>query len=152
MPTLGITPPPMPPPKKKKHYPTSFLPSPLKSTNYPSSSFLGNSPSILVFHAPPFSESPKYESISSLIQSYLMIEKNIFAYKIFLLLNISDFIFYVTIASHPPWKKSPPQKLEVLSNPPFRKFDWRLKPHPLSPCRKGEVYTMGILMRMLTNS
>ena len=35
-----------------------------------------------------------------------MTEKNIFAYKLFLALNISDFIFHVKIA--PLWKKSLP--------------------------------------------
>ena len=36
-----------------------------------------------------------------------MTEKNIFVYKFFLSLNISDFIFYVTIATPPPEKVAP---------------------------------------------
>ena len=71
-------------------------------------------PTILVFREPLplkvgfFSESPKYQRFSSLISSYLLIvtkflgkishfefsvltEKNIFAYKRYLSLNISDF-------------------------------------------------------------
>ena len=93
----------------------SFLQSaPLKSANCPSPPFLGNPPTILVFREPLplkvgfFSESPKYQSFSSLISSYLLkvtkflgkishfefsvlTEKNIFAYKRYLSLNISDF-------------------------------------------------------------
>ena len=36
-----------------------------------------------------------------------MAEKNIFVYKLFLSLNISDFIFFVKIATSP-WKSHPP--------------------------------------------
>ena len=64
-----------------------------------------------------------------------MTEKNIFAYKLFLSLNISDFN---------PWKKSPPLSQELPSKswgpvkppPLFWKFGWRLYLHPL-PQQKG---------------
>ena len=68
----------------------------------------------------------------------IMTEKNIFAYKFFLSLNISDFIFYVKIATphernHPSLSQQPPLKVKVLSSPPFWKFGWRLN----TPLKKG---------------
>ena len=79
----------------------------------------------------------------SQFESLVMTEKNIFAHKHFLSLNISDFIFYVKIANCPPEKKSPlfpsnlPLKAEVLSSPPFWKFGWSFNLPP-PPSRKGE--------------
>ena len=59
-----------------------------------------------------------------------MTQKNNFAYKLFLLLNISDFLnFYVKIATPPPPRKEspplsqqPPLKVEVLLSPSFMKI------------------------------
>ena len=42
-----------------------------------------------------------------------MAEKNIFVYKLFLSLNISDFIFFVKIATSP-WKSHPPPLSQQL--------------------------------------
>ena len=111
-----------------RYQPSSISPPPL-SYKVPSlnlqtvqSPFLSNPPSILVFHEPSlkvgfFREPQKYESFSSLTPSYLlkvtkflveisqfeflvMTEKNIFAHKLFMPLNIQILIyFYVTIAS-----------------------------------------------------
>ena len=86
--------------------------------------FLSNPPSILVFREPSlkvgfFSEPQKYQSFSSLTPSYLlkvtkflvkisqfeflvMTEKNIFAYKLFLSLNISDFNLFLCENCNPP--------------------------------------------------
>ena len=97
-----------------------FVPamSHLKSANSQSPPFLGNLPPLYWFFVNPplkvgfFIEPPKYLSFSSLTPSYLlkitkfldkiswfeflvMTEKNIFAYKLSLSLNISDFIFCV---------------------------------------------------------
>ena len=61
-----------------------------------------------------------------------MTQKNNFAYKLFLLLNISDFLnFYVKIATpppppprkeSPPLSQQPPLKVEVLLSPSFMKI------------------------------
>ena len=102
------------PPSKTPPPPLSCQ-APLKSANCASPHFCGNPPSILVLREVPlkvrfFSELPKYQFFSSLTPSYLlkvteffarisqfeflvMTEKNIFAYKLFLSLNIPDFIF-----------------------------------------------------------
>ena len=72
-----------------------------------------------------------------------MAEKNIFAHKLFLSLNIADFnLFYVKIAtspekSHPLFPSNPP-----LSSPSFLKI-W-LEVEPLPPAEKGGggVHTM----------
>ena len=53
-----------------------------------------------------------------------MTEKNIFAYKLFLSLNISDFNLFLCENCNPPEKapplsQQPPLKVEVLSSPPF---------------------------------
>ena len=66
----GINPP-------QKHYPLFLAKPPLKFANWSSPPFLGNPPSILVFHEPPlnigfFSEPPKDYSFSSLTPSYLL--------------------------------------------------------------------------------
>ena len=94
----------------------SFLPSsPLLNLQTVQVPFLSNPPSILVFHETSlkvgfFSEPQKYQSFSSLTPSYLlkvtkflveisqfeflvMTEKNIFAHKLFLPLNIQILIF-----------------------------------------------------------
>ena len=79
----------------------------------------------------------------------VMTEKNVFAYKLFLPLNISDFIFYVKIGIPPSLEKSSPsfpatllQKLGFCQAPlPFLKI-WL---EAQLPCRKegvGEVHTM----------
>ena len=53
-----------------------------------------------------------------------MTEKNIFVYKLFLLLNISDFILFFMYKLQPPEKShplfpiNPPLKIEILSTPP----------------------------------
>ena len=74
-----------------------------------------------------------------------MTEKNIFAYKLFLSLNISDFnlFFYVKIAT--PLKKG-------KKSPPFSPFSQSCQAPPLfenlvggstpPPCRKGEGCTL----------
>ena len=75
-----------------------------------------------------------------------MTEKNIFTYKLFLSLNISDFnlFFYFKIAPPPPWKshsflsQQPPLKVEVLSATPL--FE-NLVGGSTSPA-EGGVYTM----------
>ena len=122
--------------------------------------------SILVFPDPPFplkvgffSKPSKYYNFSSLMPSYLlkvtkfldkiskfeflvMTEKNIFAYKLFLSLNISDFNLFFVWKLQLPLKKgtslfpsNPPLKVEILSNFPFWKFGWRFNPPP-PPHRK----------------
>ena len=79
-----------------------------------------------------------------------MTEKNIFTYKLFLSLNISDFnlFFYFKIAPSPPppsLKKSllsfpatPSKSWGPISPPFFWKFGWRFN----LPSREGGVYTM----------
>ena len=97
--------------------PSLFLVKPpLKLANCPSPPFLGNPPLYIGFRDPPlkvgfFGESPKYLSFSSFTSSYflkvtkllgnmsqfellVMTEKNIFSYRLFLSLNISDFNLY----------------------------------------------------------
>ena len=54
----------------------------------------------------------------------IMTEKNIFAYKPFLSLNISDFIFYVKTATplekvNPIFPSNPPLKIEIFQGSPF---------------------------------
>ena len=69
-----------------------------------------------------------------------MIEKNIFAYKLFLSLNISDFnLFLEKNCNPPPLKKvtplfpsKPPLKVEVLSSPPIFKIWLEAEPPPPS--------------------
>ena len=72
-----------------------------------------------------------------------MTEKNIFAYKLFLTLNISDFSLFfmwqlqpLPEKSHPPLSQQPPLKVEALSSsPPFLKI-W-LEAHPPPPAERG---------------
>ena len=88
----GINPPPSQKKKKHPHFLALYI---CKLSKPP---FLGNSP----FHS-DFSVSPQNISFSYLTQSYhlkvteffVMTEKNIFAYKLFLSLNISDFKIYI---------------------------------------------------------
>ena len=73
-----------------------------------------------------------------------MTEKNIFAFKRFLSLNISDFIFYGKIEtppekSHPPLSQQPPTKSLGPVKPPFLKI-W-LEVHP-PPKQKGGRCTL----------
>ena len=102
-----------------------------------------------------FSEPPKYWRFSSLAPSYLlkvtkffakisqfeflvMTEKNIFAYKLFLSLNISDFNLFLCENCNPPEKshslslRNPPLKVEVLSSHPFLKIWLMVQPPPPS--------------------
>ena len=78
----------------------------------------------------------------SQFESLVMTEKNIFAHKHFLSLNISDFIFYVKIANCPPEKKSPPLSQQPPSKSggpvksPFLKIWLEFQPPP-SPQQKG---------------
>ena len=72
-----------------------------------------------------------------------MTEKNIFAYRLFLSLNISDFnLFFCENCNPSPEKKSPPLsqqpplKVEVLSSPPFWKYGWRFNP-PAERVKEG---------------
>ena len=124
---------------------------------------LGNPLYILVLQDPlkvgSFSEPQKYQHFSSLIPFYLlkvtkflgkisqfellvMTEKNIFAYKLFLSLNISDFNLFLCEncnpflkKKHPLFPSSPLQKLRSCQAPSFWKFGWRVNRPP--PCRKG---------------
>ena len=93
-----------------------------------------------------------------------MTEKNIFVYKLFLSLNISDFIFYVKTASplkkltHLLFPSSPLQKIEILSSPLLLKswLEDQVITHPLhlssstspstapSPAEMGEAYYKNI--------
>ena len=67
-----------------------------------------------------------------------MTEKNIFVYKLFLSLRISDFSLFFMQKQQPPKKckplfpSNPPLKIEILSALPplFWKFGRRLNPHP----------------------
>ena len=81
-----------------------------------------------------------------------MTEKNIFAYKPFFSLNISDSIFYVKIAtppekSHPLFPSNPTLKVKVLSSPFFENLVGG-SPPPSRPNAErgegggGEVHTM----------
>ena len=112
---------------------------------------------------------------SSLIPSYLlkiikslgeilrfellvMSEKNIFACKLFLLLNISDFNFLCAKIASSSWKKSSPLsqqpslKAEVLpSPPPFWKFGWKFKPLPPVKQKGRGVHTMCKLFTLSAN-
>ena len=83
-------------------------------------------------------------------------EKNIFVYKLFLLLNISDFFFFFFFVNlQAPWKKlpllssNPFHIVEVLSSCPFLKlwYEVQLPPLPPPPSRHTErgLYTMIIL-------
>ena len=144
---------------------------PLKSANCPSPPFRQSPPSILVFCEPPplkvrfFSEPSKYSSLSTLIPSYLlkvtkflskisqfeflvMTEKNIFAYKLFLSLNISHFNLFFIRHLQLPLKKftpffpaTPSKSWGSVEPPTFWKFGWRFNP----PAERGEgrgVHTM----------
>ena len=84
-------------------------------------------------------------------ESLVMAEKNIFASKLFLLLNISDFnfFFYVKICIHlPPLKKvtpsfsATPYQSGGPVKPPFLKILFQVQP-PTPPSRKGGVHTLG---------
>ena len=124
----GIKPP-------QKHHPLLSCQAPsLKTANCPSPPFLGNSPFYIGFlWSPPKSQifqwTPKILKffILNTILSFLKVtkflgnisqfkflvmkEKNIFACKLFLSLNISDFNWFFMWKLHPP----PPEK----SHPPF---------------------------------
>ena len=73
----------------------------------------------------------------------VMAEKNIFACKLFLSLNISDFTLFFMWKLHPPWKKSPPLKVEIFK--PSLLFENLIGSWPpCPPCRKGELHTMNV--------
>ena len=67
----------------------------------------------------------------------VMTEKNIFAYKVFLSLNISDFNLFLCEncnppeKSHPLFPSNPPLKVEVLPSPPFLKIWLEAQAPPL---------------------
>ena len=74
-----------------------------------------------------------------------MTEKNIFAYKLFLSSNISDFNYFFFVELAAPPKKSHllfpsnlPLKVEVLSSPPFLKIWLEVQPPLPPPQQKGE--------------
>ena len=77
-----------------------------------------------------------------------MTEKNIFAYKLFLSLNISDFnLFYVEIAT-PLKKVTPLEMLRSFQAPLFANLVGGPTPPPPPPGRKGggeSVPTMCVL-------
>ena len=128
---------------------TGVSTSPQKHTHTHTPHFLGNWGDFLYWFfvnlAPKvgfFSEPQKYWSFSSLIPSYLlkvtkfvgkiphleflvMTEKNIFAYKLFLSLNISDFNLFFMWKLQPSWKKSPP----LSQQPPSKSWGPVKSPH-----------------------
>ena len=121
-------------------------PSILKSANCPSHPFLGNSHLYIGFSWNPlkigfFSEPPLTPSHLLKVTKFLvkisqfkflvMTKKNSFVYKLFLLLNISDFSSVCHKKSHTPLSSNPPLKIEILSSPPpslFWKFGRRPTP------------------------
>ena len=68
-----------------------------------------------------------------------MTEKNIFVYKLFFLLNISDFSLFFNVKNatpgngHPLFSSNPLLKIEILQRLPFPKFSRTVH----SPSRKG---------------
>ena len=124
-------------PSPQKHPPSLFLAKPpYESANCPSPSFLEN-PSLYIDFlstSPPKSQifqwTPIMLKFFILTPSFLlkvtkflvkisqfpflvMPEKNIFVYKLFLPLNISDFRgFFCKNCNPPPWKKLPPLFLQ----------------------------------------
>ena len=152
-----------------KNVTPSFLPSsPLKSAlSNPPSSFLSKPPppSILVFREPPplkvglFSETPKYQSFLSFTLFFLlqvtkflvkisefeflvMTEKNIFAYKHFLPLHISDFNLFLCGNCNPLKKSSPlsqqtPSKSWGPVKPLLLKIWLEVQPPPQAERRRG---------------
>ena len=146
-------------------------PSILKSANCPSHPFLGNSHLYIGFSWNPlkigfFSEPPLTPSHLLKVTKFLvkisqfkflvMTKKNSFVYKLFLLLNISDFslvCLLCKICTTPPPPYPPPRKKSHPSfqQPPSKNWD-PVKPSPLPflkiwseayPCsRKGGVHTM----------
>ena len=114
------------PPLKKRH-PRLFCQAPPLNMHY-----------ILVFREPP---PLKYQSFLSFTSFFLlkvtkflvkisefeflvMTEKNIFAYKLFLLLHISDFNLFLCencnpLKSHPLLPSNLPLRVKVLSSPSF---------------------------------
>ena len=108
--------------------------------------------------------SQNIKSFSSLTPSYLLkvtkfllkisqfeLQKNIFAYKLFLSLNISDLFFYVKIAT--PLKKVTPfpatylQKLRSCQAPLFENFR-RFNPPPSRSGGNAFYVVLGVLMIM----
>ena len=146
-------------PLLKNTTPFSCQPSPLNQQTV-QAPFLGNPPSKSLF----FQWTPKILKFLSLIPSYLlkvtkflgnisqfeflvMTEKNNFAYKLFLLLNISDFNLFFMWQLHPPpphEKSHPlfpcnlPLKVEVLSIPTL--FENLVGGSTPPLCRKGGAH------------
>ena len=127
---------------------SSFLPSPpVNQQTVEAPPFLGNSPHILVFGDPPsksqiFQWTPKvlkffilntilsfkvtkFLGTISQFEFLVITEKNIFAYKLFLSLNISDFNSFLCENCTPPEKSHPPP-----SNLPSKSWG-PVKPPPL---------------------
>ena len=82
----------------------------------------------------------------------VMTEKNIFAHKLFLSLNTSDFNLFLCENCNTPEKshpsplfpRNPPLKVEVLSSPPF----WKIWLEAQSPCRKGGGVHYGLVYQL----
>ena len=82
-----------------------------------------------------------------------MTEKNIFAYKLFLSLNISDFNLQPSPLKKgtPSFPATPPLKVEVLSSPPPLKTGWRLNlPNPPTPFLGSAHYVCFTLYSTVT--
>ena len=80
-----------------------------------------------------------------------MTEKSIFAYKLFLTLNISDFSLFfmwqlqpLPEKSHSPLSQQPPLKVEVLSSPPplFENLVGGSLPPSPTPAERGGGWTL----------
>ena len=91
----------------------------------------------LIFNTNYLLKVTKFLGKISQFEFLVITKENIFAYKLFLSLNISDFNLFFMWKLQPPWKKSPPLsqqpplKVEVLSSPPLFKI-W-LEAQPLPP-------------------
>ena len=101
---------------------------------------------------------PSYIGKISQFEFLVMTEKNIFVYKFFLPLNISDFnLSFIWKLEPLPLKKVTPSlsqqaplKVKVLLSPsPFWKFGWRLNfPPPSSAERGGGAHIVSTIWHM----
>ena len=162
----------------QKHHPLFLTRPPLKSTIYSSlSSLLFRNPLLYIGFSwyPP--ESPIFQWTSKILQFFIlntiyllkltkfwgkisqfefivMTEKNIFAYKHFFLLNISDFNTFLCENYNPlPEKCHPllslqnPLKLKILSHLPCSNFLWMFNsPLPPTPAEWGRGHYDGRFM------
>ena len=106
-------------------------PAPFKLANCPSPPFSSSVPSYIL-------KVTKFLGKISEFEFLVITKKNIFAYKLFLSSNISDFNLLCDSCTPPPspppkkvtplFPSNPPVKVEVLSSSPFLKFGWRLNP------------------------